>query len=80
MGTDYRPVRRGKLDQRDLASSQALLVPDVAITCDQDFETSFFGSADQFAVLDRRPSHAAGWHNLISLEGATKPERGILVE
>jgi hypothetical protein len=45
-----------KYDQRDLAIPQVLLMPDVVVRCQQDFETGLLGNIEQRAVHEFLPT------------------------
>jgi len=63
---DGFPVARGKLDDRYLAASQVLLIPDIAVGGDEDLETASFGCGQQIAVGQPVPAHMMGGFNLMS--------------
>jgi hypothetical protein len=59
-------MARGKLDDRNLAAGQVLLLPDVAVGGDKDRETACLCGGAQIAVGQPVPPHAVGRFDLMT--------------
>ena len=59
-------MARGKLDDRNLAASQILLIPDVAVGGDEHLETALLCRRQQIAVGQPVPAHMVGSFDLMT--------------
>lgn len=60
------PMARGKLDDRSLAASQILLIPDVAVGSDEHLEAALLWCGQQVAVGQPVPAHMVGSFDLMT--------------
>jgi hypothetical protein len=60
------PMARGKLDDRNLAASQILLIPDVAVGSDELLQVALLWRRQQVAVGQPVPAHIVGSFDLVT--------------
>src|ERR1700733_6705769 len=69
-----------KYDQRDLAIPKVLLMPDVVVRRDQDFETGLLGDVEQLAVPHFLPTPRPRLLHSMAGEETGKTSRRAVIE